>query len=740
MAMATWEVHASEFDDADATAPHPSVRELDTVRAVAERDGGDDRQAAPGSSRVIAGEVLERQRIERLQDLQQLAPGLDIAASNDYDTRVALRGIGDSGSNEINIGMSDSVGLFLDHVYLSRPGMLSGDLTDIDTVQVRAGPQGAFYGYNTTGGAIDIRTRAPSFEPEAQLKQSFGQRGYTQTQAMVSAPLTGAWAGRINVSHAERGGFVYNRYTGHTLGGSRRDGVRGQLLYRKDEDFSLRLSADWQSARSRPVYALARVGEVAGVNLFQQALDAVGAHAVDGRQVDQDGESRTRTTQGGISAVAEWTLAAGYRLRSVTAARYFGFEPLLSDQLDIALYDRSGTDVRDRTRQQSLRLESPRGDRFDYALGLDYTGENLDTFAHDHYGSGSAVTGWYGNASNTGKYVMRWGRLDVDALSVYAQGTWHLDPRWQLAAGVRVSDDRRQGSFRRRNKNDYDSGNLDQHSVLPAAQLNLSWDAVDHLQAHAGVSYSEKPATLNISSGAVSAVGRDSLYIDPERALGAELGVNADGFQHRIDLAVNLFWTQLSDFQTTATDLETGSNYLLNAGKLRSRGLDTTMSVRPWSGFSLDLNATWLDARYLDFANAKCPAEVTLADASAQVCSLTGARVYRSPRLSYTLGLRQEWVDRDNGTWFAATRWSYRSWAYATLDDSALTRIPSYGLLAISAGYTRQQGAHSWSASAWLDNAADRRYYRTLSAGSYGSAYAVLGDPRTFGVSLEYRY
>lgn len=737
-ALAAMPVAAADAD-ADA-AGRTALRELDTVQAVATRAGQDDPQQAPGSVRTVTGEELERQRITRLEDLQQLAPGLDVASVNDFDSRVTLRGIGDGGGSEINIGMASSVGLFLDNVYLSRPGMMSGDLVDIDTAQVLSGPQGTLYGYNTTGGAIDIHTRAPGFEPEAALKQSFGQRGYTQTQAMVSGALGGAWAGRLNVSHTEKGGYVRNLHSGNDLGGSVRDGVRGQLLFAPDEDFSLRLIADWQSARSRPVYVLAGSHDIAGVDLFRQRVATVGASVVEGDQVNQDQESRTRTTQGGFSADAEWTLARGYRLRSVTSYRYFGFQPHSADQLDIPLYADSGADVRDRIWSQSLRLDSPRGERFDYALGLDYFGENLDTFAHDRYAAGNLITAWYGNTSNTGRFVQRWGRLNESVTSAFAQGTWHLSPRLDLTAGARVSYEEKTGSFRRVNKNDFDSGRLAQYNWLPAALVNLRYRVNEQLQAYASASYGEKSGGLNISSGAVARAGLDSLYLDPEHTRSAELGIKSNWLEHRLDFDAALFWTQISGFQTTAYDLESQSSYLVNAGKLRSRGVEASLALRPWQGLSLGLNATWLDASYLDFADARCPPEVALAVNAPATCDLTGEQVFRSPRLTYNVNARYEWSPRNGGNWFVAARYAYRDWSYGTVDNSRFTRIPAYGLLGVSAGYGREVGEHSWSATLWLDNATDRRYYRTLVAGDYGSAYGVLGEPRTVGASFEYRY
>ncbi|KAF1046762.1 TonB-dependent receptor plug domain-containing protein [Xylophilus sp.] len=178
--------------------------ELHTIKVEGHRAA--DPQRAPSSAVHVDGQELERQSVQRLEDLQQLTPDLDVAGSNEFETSVSIRGVGDGGGNEINVGMPSSVGLFLDGVYLSRPGMLAGDLLDIDGATVLPGPQGTLHGFNTTGGAVDIRTRAPSFQREGSIRQSFGQRGYVQTQGTCSGPLSETLAARISFSHTERDG------------------------------------------------------------------------------------------------------------------------------------------------------------------------------------------------------------------------------------------------------------------------------------------------------------------------------------------------------------------------------------------------------------------------------------------------------------------------------------------------------------------------------------------------------
>ncbi|TBV07981.1 TonB-dependent receptor [Phytopseudomonas dryadis] len=711
---------------------------LNTVRVDGQRLQQDP-QRTPSSSTVIDGKELERQGIQSLEDLPQLAPGLDVAVVDPYDTRLTIRGIGDGGGTEINIGMPSSIGLFLDNVYLSRPGMLSSDLLDIESASVLAGPQGTLYGYSTTGGAIDIRTRKPTFTPEGSIRQSFGQRGYTQTQAMFSGPLNETLTGRINLSHSERGGYIKNHYSGHDLGGSIKDGLRGQLLWVPAEDFSLRLIADWNDARNAPVAVLESTNPINGRDLFLERARAAGANPIVGG-VNTDDENHTRLQQGGVSAEANWTLDGGYNLRSTTAFRYFGYKPKTTDTLDIPLYANSGADVRDRIWSQEIRLDSPRGEHFDYALGALYFGENLDTYAHDYYADSDQAAIWYGNNALNGKLVQRWGEIDERIFSLFTQGTWHVSERFDITAGVRGTHQRKEGSFVRVNRNDFNSGDLVQRKFLPSALLNFSYWFQPDLQGYLTLGYGEKAGGLNISSGAAGRAGTESLFILPESTRGAELGIKSTWFEQRLSADVAVFWSRVKDFQTNAYDEEFQTSYLINAGSIRSRGVAASIGLRPIDGLSLNLDGTLLDASYMEFDNARCPAEVTLAGNAPATCDLSGEQVFRSPKVTYNLTGRYDWGVGDGLDAFFQARWNYRSWAYGTVENSRFTRIPGYGLLNLSAGLGGQYGDGRWNASLWLNNALDKTYYRTLSAGSYGEVYGNRGEPRTLGVTLGYDF
>jgi iron complex outermembrane receptor protein len=168
--------------------------------------------------------------------------------------------------------------------------MLSNDLLDIDSVNVLKGPQGTLYGFNTSAGAIDIRTRKPTFAPEYSLEQSVGQRGYVQSKLMASGALTDTLAGRINLSHTEKGGYVDNVLTGNKLSGNRSNGVRGQLLWQPTDNLDMRFIGDYSETPAL-VMSLVDTMRWNGKDTFLSRASQVGATVIKGRKVALDDES-----------------------------------------------------------------------------------------------------------------------------------------------------------------------------------------------------------------------------------------------------------------------------------------------------------------------------------------------------------------------------------------------------------------------------------------------------------------
>lgn len=716
-----------------------------TVTVSGNRSGQDeDQRRAPTSSYRVSGEQFDQQNIHSLEDLQQLVPGLNVQSTDPADTQITIRGIGDGGgqtSGEQNIGMASSVSIYVDDVYLARPGMLSG-LDDLAWAEVLSGAQGTMFGANSTGGVLDLHTKEPSFVPEASVSASLGQNNYRRLQALLSGPLSENWAGRLNLISNNIDGAVTNLRNGDKLNGASTNGLRGQLLYRDGERFKLRLSADYNNSNSSPTQVLVATHTINGTDTYLARSKAVGNNVVFGPNVDLDDETFTHIVQGGASANAQWQLDNGWRLRSVTSYRYFHSVPSLADYQSVQIYSNSGFQQRDRSWSQDLRVDSPTGGAIDYAFGLTYLGQKLDIKAHTYYADTTLPDLWLGTAAGVSRKldVVRLGLLRDRSLSPFVQGTWHVDSDIDITAGLRLNHDERGGSFVRFNRQPFNSGYLQTTNNLPSGTLTATWRAAPGLSSYAALSYGEKAGGINISSGAAAAAGLESLIIKPERTTSGELGVKAAFDNNRLKLKADLFATQVRDFQTQGYDPVDQQVYLTNAGAYISRGAEATLHWAPDRHWQLDAATVFNDTYYTDYHNARCSPEILLGAKPPKSCDLTGNNVFNAPRLTANVGARYEWAS-DNGLKnFVSGRYSWRSWMYGTVDDSQFTRVPGYGLAAFSAGTSGKTERGEWSASVWVNNAFDKLYYKRLVNTEYGAVTGYLGDPRTVGVTLGYRY
>ena len=223
----SWSPAQAAETPASASKGESASGQLETVTVTARRRT-ESAQAVPTPMSVVGGQALETQRVYRIQDLQQLVPSVNVAYMHARQSSVSIRGLG---NNPASDGLEGSVGLYIDNVYLGRPGMAVFDLMDIEQLEVLRGPQGTLFGKNTTAGVINISTRAPSFTPERSIETSLGEDGYFQTKGTISGPLTDDLAGRFSAYRTRSDGDIKNEHDGHDLNGGSRQGFRGQLLY-----------------------------------------------------------------------------------------------------------------------------------------------------------------------------------------------------------------------------------------------------------------------------------------------------------------------------------------------------------------------------------------------------------------------------------------------------------------------------------------------------------------------------
>jgi len=306
--------------------------------AQAEEDSGDepiivtatlramDVQDIPLAVTAVAPEALERQGINDIKNLASISPSINIQSSQTetQGTSIKVRGVGTTGNNT---GLESSVGVFIDGVYQSRPGVALGDLVDLERLEILRGPQGTLFGRNTSAGALNVTTKRPSLsEVEGFANASYGNYNFMNLQAGVSVPITTDVAGlRVSGTWRKRDGYLKTP-SGVESNNRDRYMLRGQLYIEPNADVSIRLLADYAKTDEQCCEAvIVRETELAPFfaanGLASDGVDQSGMSALKNLSIN-GGPYLNGSKQWGTSAELKWDLGAA-KLTSVTAFRKF---------------------------------------------------------------------------------------------------------------------------------------------------------------------------------------------------------------------------------------------------------------------------------------------------------------------------------------------------------------------------------------------------------------------------------
>jgi len=709
-------------------------------------------QDVPVALSVVSGTRMERTGAYTLADLQQQTPSFTAYNGNPRNASVAIRGIGISSASD---GLDSSVGVYVDNVYLGRPGMALEDLIDVDRVEVLRGPQGTLFGRNNSAGVLNITTRGPSFDWGAVGELSLGNYAYNQERVSLTGPIVdGLLAFRVTGFNTHRDGVLDNDTTGKAANSVGRRGGRIQLLATPSSRLKIRAIADYSKESDTCCVSVvkqvlpASIGATTARTL--QALAALGyVPQASNDRTFNNAPQRMRTNQWGASLQADWDLGFA-TLTSITAYRYWHFNPLQdSDGTPLDIIQVNVAKTRDRQVSQELRLASNGDSRLTWQIGGYYFHQHLlDHYILNQFGTdASAFYTTYLRTANPaapavtiapGSQYLDDVDTSVDSLAAFGQANFKLTPTITLTGGLRYTHDERDGvSDTSTAGTPYATTSVPFHYDVTVRNDNLSWLAslswkpTQNLLAYALASTGYKGAGLNLNS-AVSA--GTPLVLRPEKVRNYEVGLKQQLLGRQVTLNLSGYWTILDGLQANIYPLNGTKSYLANVGKVRARGIEADADWQAAAGVTLTVNGAFNDARYTSYHNAPCPVGIS------GVCDLTGERVYQSPKWMANAIVDYRFDAGHGIAPYVVARYSYRSSMFGTVDDGPYGRIPGYSLASFRLGANFADGRYD--AALWIDNAFDKTYFQTLGASSITGAatYAYggqLGTPRTFGVTVR---
>ena len=164
-------------------------------------------QDVPISVTAISGEQIAQNSIRSFSDLGQYVPNFSVA-ENPVNTIITMRGIS-IGSNQ---SFEQSVGLFLDGVYLGRSRQSRLGLFDLEQVEVLRGPQGILFGKNTLAGAVNVRSAAPEVGEglSGRLAASFESDNGEYFEGHIGGSVSDTVAVRFSAMNRSIDGYLDN--------------------------------------------------------------------------------------------------------------------------------------------------------------------------------------------------------------------------------------------------------------------------------------------------------------------------------------------------------------------------------------------------------------------------------------------------------------------------------------------------------------------------------------------------
>lgn len=666
-------------------------------------------QSTPVAVTALTPAALDRAQITDMFQVQYSTPGLIVAqGAGNTGAAFSLRGQAQTSSDSAS---DQSVGLYIDGVYIARQQGALVDLVDVQRIEVLRGPQGTLFGRNTTGGAVSITTKEPEDTLGGSIKVGIGNYNQREATGIINVPLTESLSVRFLAKHVEHSGYGRNIFLNKDVADLNTELFRGAIKFApRGSSFSLIVRGDYTTE--------ADAGQLTHLRLSNPATAALPASLVQPyinagfytNGSDLDVYNRFQTW--GASAVMSVDIGSA-TLKTTSAYRGFKRRNLTDFDSSPAVYfSIYGATDHDQFSQE-IQLSGQSG-ALSWIGGAFYFYEK----AFERY---SVLEG----ALVNGAHVRN------ESVAPYLQANYQVNDALRVTAGVRYSWDSRHidDAYRQFNGACLIKTYLLDDGVTcsatrsasfhyPSYTLSADYRISPELFVYARTSRSNK-------SGGISKGSTTLETFSPERVTDYEIGMKADLFDRRLRINVDGFWAQFQNMQRPVTsDALTGlpATIIQSIGKSRIPGVEVEVTALPIPALELTGSFSRIFPKYIDFSD------------------LTGDRRGEPfpfvAKQTYNLGATYT-ITANYGTYSIHADYAHQSAKYYFPNERS--REPGYGLL--NARISLKLDRPGVELALWARNLTKEKYNNFI--GDYyasGPNVGYPGDPRTFGGTLTYTF
>ena len=607
----------------------------------------------PQSITVISGATLENQQATNFQDYLKLVPGLQLDQSNPGEGRLILRGLNTG-------GVASAVAVYLDETPfgsstgLVNGGVLAGDFDtfDVNRVEVLRGPQGTLYGANSLGGLLKFVTNEPDTSRliargRVSIEDTKGGEMSYRGHAVVNVPISDTIAFRASGTYRKEGGFIDSIGTSDfdafgnllvsdeakNINSSKSYGGRASLLFRPNDDLSIRLSANLQNIRTEsPSFVESdpdTLHQLHGGLTQSRFVKPFGDldYRVYNALVDYDLGFATITSSTSFSKQNQTRRQdLTFNLRGLIEFFTGAFTGTPVDS-EIALDQKTNH----KKFTQEVRLASHDSDRFEWLVGGYYTKEKGLIFQE--------FVGFKPGTETPTVFPPLFTPLaevsldsDYEELAGFANATLHLGDRFHVDFGGRYSHNTQEAS--------QDAAGILAGNVVIATDLDSSdsvftysvaprFEISDHASIYARVAKGYRPGGPNVTPPNPP-VGFEPSF-SPDTTTNYEIGFKGETANRKFSLDAAIYHIDWKDIQLLTSINNFGLN--INGGKATVDGAELTATVKPLVGLSLSVNGAYTNAKLRD----------DLPPIAGQVPAFDGDQLPWTPKFSFAVNGDYTW-------------------------------------------------------------------------------------------------
>lgn len=733
----------------------------------------------PAAITALSSNDLIERGVHTDSDLQLVAPGLTIRQTQGNNSLTySIRGQ----TADTFSGSPSAVIAYLNEVPLTINGASS--FYDLENVQVLKGPQGTLFGRNATGGAVLYNSAKPVNELKATLRGRLGNYDMHEAEGMLNVPLvTDTVLLRAAFDTVRKDGYIRNLLNNERLGNVRRDSGRVTLMIKPSAGISNTTMLQYTktggtNTGASYTYSVYSCGQTnngftltcgAG-SLFGPGLDDAFGQA--GLWASYLAAHPDAYAPGLVAYVDEQRRIGPYRTRHPGGASHHGKDWFVTNTTEIDLG--GGAKLRNivgfsdsRTRSEQPQLGAPfvtiltanaAAGQYGNQLKVRSTSEELQLVGDTMGGKLEYIAGYYMQRQRSDtlwpqtyfdvspvlapSYVTNNFRIRNKTDAVYGQLSYEIMPDLKLTGGLRYTWER--VSIAQLPAATYTFGAPDQHKTFsdPSWEAGLEYKVSPEWFAYLKTRGSFRSGGFNGAAPPVTATatGGGNLF-GSEHTQDIEGGLKFSGnlMGRPANFASAVFVQWIQDVQRVEFPDPDGPGGLAsiavtaNVPSSRIWGSEAQGAIRPTDWLELGGSMAYTNAKFTNgnivlFGNHYSYGPVGdtpkfSGTAYAQVSVPVGEDMG-------DVSLRGEVYGQSA---------QYFSNAAASIAPG--TRLPGYALVNARLDWSGIGGS-DFSAALFAKNLTDKAYFvggMTLAA-ALGHNAAAVGEPRTYGIELSFKY